>query len=95
MYINLNKKYIEKNKKKMEKESIKEMGNDGKGSLLNIDVEDIVEYEFDNGKINLNSDSNLGYVSLDYQMSDGEMMEIVRHMRNKANKIKELIKLAD
>jgi len=95
MYINLDKKYLESNKKKMELEAIEVMSDEGSNKLLIQDLNDEVEYEFSSGDITLSSDSDLGYISVDYKLSDEEMMDIVRHMQRKANKIKELIKLAD
>ena len=96
MYIDLDKKYLEKHMKEMNKKAIEEFGEeDGKDNLLNQDCKCKTEYEFNDGKILFNLDTDVGFISFEYTLTDDQMMDIVRHMQDKANKIKEIIKLAE
>ena len=93
-YLNLDEEYLEKNKKKMKKLAIEDMGDDGKDSLR-IDIKDEVDFEFDKGTITLDSCSDMGFISVKYTLDDNECMEIVEYMKKKASKLKELLKLND
>ena len=96
MYISLDLKFLDKNRAKMVKTSVDNMGDDGKTTATLENTEDKWEsYEFNDGKLNICWSNELGSYSIDYPLTDDEMMEIVKHMKAKGEKIRRLIKLAE
>ena len=96
MYTSIDLKWFDKNRAKMVKTSIDNNGDEGKDEATAENLKDeIEEYEFDGDTINLCWTNELGYFSMEYSLTDDEMMEIVEHMKQKGERIRKLIKLAE
>lgn len=100
MYVQLEKDWIDKNTKRMLKNSKEEFPNDEEAdkTLLDVNVEERyveVELNLSENKIEVIYDTPLGYFSFDVPFDEDDKMAVVQHMKAKGEKIKELIKLAD
>lgn len=95
MYINLNKKYLEDNKKQMAKDAISNIGNpEGKDNLLCEDIKDSIEgLEFKDGCLSVDIENGFGWFSFDVDIDDDIAFQIIEHMKKKGQEIKRLIDL--
>lgn len=95
MYLSLSKKYLEENRKAMEKEALEQSGDDGKDDLLYTDEKEAKIEHIEKNNITLSCDSKIGYLSIDVDLSDEDIFELIDYMREKANKMKKMLILAD
>lgn len=96
MYVSIDLKYLDKNRNKMIKKAMESIGDDGKHTAEDSDLTDEIQsYEFSDGVIDLSWSNDLGFFGVQYTLTDDEMMNIVKHMKRKGEKIRELVKLAD
>lgn len=96
MYVSIDEREFNKLKPELKRQAMEDFKGDENVEHLLLFNEDIEpEYEFDNGNINLNIDSKLGFFSIGFDLTDDQMLEIVRHLRKKAEKLKEMISLAE
>lgn len=96
MYVSLDKKYLEKNMKKLEKRSMDTLGEDeGKGKLL-FNEEIIFDgVYFENGELVVSADMPIGYFFERFPIDDDVAFKIIEHMKKKGNKLKRLINLEE
>lgn len=95
MYLNLNKKYLEEHRKDMEKEAQEEMGDSGKDKLLYKDEKQAEIECIEKNVITVSCDSKIGFLSIDIELDDEDIFTLIEYMKEKANKIKKLLILAD
>jgi len=96
MYIHINEKYLEKNRKKAKEEAISSLYEEEKDSLLFEDLKGTIEVdEFTDGKLLVHEDNDLGYFSTEIMIDDDLAFDIIEYMKKKGEKIKRLIQLTD
>ena len=97
MYVNLDKNFLDKNMKKMEKNAKEVFGDeDGKDQLVLETIESTIsDIEFDDGNLTIGVDSDMGYFSIDVDIDDELAFDIIDHMKKKGEKIKRLVNLAE
>ena len=97
MYVNLDKNFLDKNMKKMEKNAKEVFGDeDGKDQLVLETIESTIsDIEFDDGNLTIGVDSDMGYFSIDVDIDDELAFDIIDHMKKKGEKIKRLVNFAE
>jgi hypothetical protein len=100
-YVNLSESYIEKNRKKAKEEAISNFGDeDGKDNLVFVDTEkdraendalDHIEEIDEDGSITITSESKLGYISIDIQLTDEDFITLIGIAVKRLNKFKNVL----
>jgi hypothetical protein len=93
VYLNIDKEFFEKNKNKAEKQSIEELGDEGKNNLIFDIINDEVNIEEidDTGKISISSKSDFGWVYTDVKLDNDDMLRLIELFVKKLNKFKSLL----
>lgn len=96
MYVDIYEEWLNKNRKRMRKEAIEEFGKKkGKNRLLDSEVLGNIDIRFDNGRLFVDINSELGFFSADVKIDDEMVFEIIEYLKEKGAKIKRLVGLAE
>jgi len=93
MYINIDSKFLDKNREKANKEAIANVGEeDGKDSLVfNLDKESIESIEVDEDNLRVSIANDLGYFGIDIPLNDFLMQNIISEVIKRMNKFKTML----
>jgi len=94
MYIDLDKKYLKKNWKRMEKAAEEEFTVEDR--LLDENLRSEVEIgEFADGILCVNVNSDVGFMSIDVPISDDLIFDMIEYLKEKGERLNRLIKLTN
>lgn len=94
MYIQLNKDYLQKNKKLMEK-AAEEYEAENSYLIEDTKQETFHDLEFDDGNLRVNIETEVGLVSTNVPIDDDLALEIVNYLKSKGIRIKRLINIGE